>query len=122
MFNLRERKIKVALTTGFDRTSTDRVLAMVGWKSGVADVVVCADDVKAGRPAPYLIYHAMELTGVIDVASVAAVGDTVADLQAGANAGVGLNVAVLTGAHKKEQLEQQPHHHIIESIRELPAL
>lgn len=122
MFNLRERKIKVALTTGFDRTSTDRVLAMVGWKSGVADVVVCADDVRGGRPAPYLIYHAMELTSTINVENVAAVGDTVLDLQAAANARVGLNVGVLTGAHKREQLEAQPHDHIIESVRELPSL
>jgi phosphonatase-like hydrolase len=119
---LKARQIKIALTTGFDRQSTERVIGTLGWKSGIADAIVCADDVKTGRPAPYLIFHAMEIAGASSVAKVAVVGDTVMDLQAGANAGVAMNIGVLSGAHKREQLEAEPHTHLIDSVKDLVAL
>ena len=50
-----------------------------------------------GRPAPYMIFRAMEAVGVTQWREVINVGDTPLDLQAGTNAGV-LGVAgVLTG-------------------------
>ena len=119
---LRARGIKVALNTGFDRTITDLILRTVGWGRDVVDAVVCGDDVAAGRPAPYLIYRAMEATGTLRARAVANVGDTALDLQAGDNAGVGLNLGVLSGAHRREQLERAPHDHLLASVAELPAL
>ncbi|MCL9794209.1 HAD family hydrolase, partial [Frankia sp. AgKG'84/4] len=65
---LRAADVRVALTTGFDREVVDGLLAALGWEAGVVDAVVCADDVPTGRPAPYLIFRAMERTGVTDVA------------------------------------------------------
>lgn len=94
---LRAAGVKVALTTGFDRDVTTMVLSAVGWSDGVVDALVCIDDVTAGRPAPYLIHHAMEATGVLDVRSVLVAGDTVRDVLAGRNAGAGRVVAVRTG-------------------------
>lgn len=119
---LRNRGIKVALNTGFERATVDLLLDALGWQTGVVDAVVCGDEVKAGRPAPYLIFHAMEATGVSDVRQVMTVGDTVLDLQAGYNASVGLNIGVLSGAHQRAQLEQQPHSHLIASVAELDRL
>ena len=75
-----------------------------------------------GRPAPYLIFHAMEAAGVVDVRRVATVGDTTLDLEAGANAGVVWNVGVLSGAHDRASLEQAPHTHILTSVAALPTL
>ena len=118
---LKQHNIKLALNTGFDRDITGILLAALNWQ-GVADAVICGDDVKLGRPAPYMIFRAMELTGVGSVHEVLNVGDTVSDLQAAHNAGVALNVAVLSGAHKREQLEREPHTHLIDSIAALPTL
>ena len=120
--SLRARGVRVALTTGFDRDITALLLDALGWARGEVDAVVCGDDVKAGRPAPFLIFHAMEATGVVDIRRVAAVGDTVLDLAAGSNAGVAWNVGVLTGAHDRAALEGAPHTHILASVAELPAL
>ena len=117
---LRSRGVKVALNTGFDRDITELLLGALGWNSTVMDAVACGDDVPAGRPAPYLIFRCLERTGVTSVHCVAAVGDTVLDLQAGNNAGVRWNIGVLSGAHRREQLEQQPHTHLIGSVAELP--
>ena len=83
---------------------------------------MCGDDVAEGRPAPYLIFRAMEATGVSSVHRVANVGDTILDLRAGHNAGVRWNVGVLTGAHQRQLLESVPHTHLLPSVAELPSL
>jgi phosphonatase-like hydrolase len=119
---LRSRGIRVALNTGFDRETTDLLLDALRWRQGVVDAVVCGDEVTSGRPAPYMIFHCMEATGVADVHRVANVGDTVMDLQAGHHAGVALNVGVLSGAHGRDQMQSQPHTHLLNSVADLPAL
>lgn len=119
---LRERGVRVVLNTGFDREITELLLSSLGWTQGVADAVVCADDVSQGRPAPYLIFRAMEAVGTQSVHQVANVGDTARDLQAGCNAGVGWNVGVLSGAHSAEQLRRAPHTHLLAGVAELPSL
>ena len=78
------------------------LLGRLGWAEGIVDAVVCGDDVTRGRPAPYLIFRAMEATGASSVHKVASVGDTTLDLQAGYNAGVRWNVGVLSGAHDRQ--------------------
>jgi phosphonatase-like hydrolase len=119
---LRERNIKVALNTGFDRDITDLLLAALGWNEQLIDAVVCGDDVPQGRPAPYLIFRCVERTGITSVHRVASLGDTILDLQAAHNAGVTWNIGVLSGAHTGEQLQAQPHTHLIPSVANLPAL
>jgi phosphonatase-like hydrolase len=119
---LHGRGIKVALNTGFDRMITDLLLRAIGWGPEAVNAVICGDDVAQGRPAPFLIFRAMEATGTISVHRVMNVGDTVLDLQAGRNAGVGENIGVLSGAHSLEQLEKFPHTRLIPSVAEIPTL
>jgi phosphonatase-like hydrolase len=119
---LRHRGIRIALTTGFDRDITTMVLEALGWTAGVADAVVCGDEVAHGRPAPDLILRAMAMTATKDARLVAAVGDTVNDLKAGERAGVGWNIGVLSGAHDRTTLAAAPHTHLLTSIAGLPDL
>lgn len=118
---LRKRNVKIALTTGFDRNLADCLIRRVGWE-GSFDAVVCNDDVPRGRPAPDLIFRAMEWTTCENSDRVAVVGDTVADLQAAENAGVRWNIGVLSGAHNEDQLLSCPHTAIIPSIAQLPEV
>lgn len=119
---LRARGIRVALNTGFDRDTTRLLLDALGWAEGTVDAVVCGDDVRQGRPAPRLIFRAMEAAGATDVRRVMNVGDTELDLRAGWNAGVGWNVGVLSGAHPRERLERAPHTHLLHGVAALPEL
>jgi phosphoglycolate phosphatase len=121
---LRSQGIKVALTTGFSRDVAESLLERLGWSVGddkLLDAVVCSDDVAAGRPAPHMIHRAMELTGVQDVRAVIAAGDTVNDLAAANNAGV-TAVGVLTGKLGRDDLAAHPHHHILDGVKDVPAL
>ena len=119
---LRGEGVRVALNTGFDRDTTNLLLDALRWREGVVDAVVCGDEVPLGRPAPYMIFRCMEATGVVDVRCVANAGDTVLDLQAGHNAGVALNIGVLSGAHGRDQMQPMPHTHLLNSVADLPAL
>ena len=123
---LQARGILISLTTGFDDSVALPLLASLGWTVGegrehLLDAVVTTSQVTAGRPAPYLIHHAMEITGVTDVRQVLAAGDTAVDLLAAYNAGV-IGVGVLTGALDWAALAANPHDHILESVAELPGL
>jgi phosphonatase-like hydrolase len=116
---LRSHGVRVALNTGFDRDITSLLVDALHWDDSVVDAIVCGDDVARGRPAPDLILRAMERTGVTDAQRVMNVGDTVLDLRAGHNARVRWNVGVLSGAHDRERLTQEPHTHLVASIMEL---
>jgi phosphonatase-like hydrolase len=120
--DLRARAVRVALNTGFERDLAELLLQGLRWDTGVVDAVICGDDVSEGRPAPFMIFRAMERTNVHSVHEVANVGDTDLDLRAGANAGVRWNVGVLTGAHDRQRLSSAPHTHLLDSIADLPAL
>ena len=119
---LQKRGVRVALNTGFDRTITELLLNSMRWDGDLINAVICGNDVAQGRPAPYLIFRSMEMSGVTSVHQVANVGDTVLDLQAGQNAGARYNIGVLSGAHTKKQLEREPHTHLLSSVAMLPAL
>jgi len=118
----RERGVRIVLNTGFDREITDLVISFAGWENGAVDAVVCVEDVSKGRPAPFLIFHAMEVSGISSVHEVANVGDTAIDLFAGHNAGIRWNIGVLSGGHSRAMLETAPHTHLLTSIAELPTV
>lgn len=128
---LREAGIKIALTTGFSRDVADGILSGLGWVVAgadaaapegavVLDAVVCGDEVAQGRPAPYMIHRAMELTGTLDVADLVVAGDTVVDVQAGANSGAGVTVGVLTGKLDRDAFAGQPYTALLDSVAAIP--
>lgn len=117
---LRQRGVKTATITGFYRELRDAIIDRLGWRK-LFDAHISSDDVPRGRPAPYLIFRAMEATAVADVRRVVVVGDTPLDLQAASNAGA-IAIAVLTGVHPESRLKREPRAHIIPSITYVPAL
>jgi phosphonoacetaldehyde hydrolase len=84
---LRARGIKIAATTGYFREAADVVLAAAKRQGYEPDFNICADDVPAGRPAPWMIFRCMEALNVYPPAAVLKVGDTVIDIEDGRNAG-----------------------------------
>ena len=120
---LRRRGLKVVLDTGFGRPITDAVMARLGWRApGTIDATVTADDVANGRPAPDMIFRAMQLSGVKDASRVVKVGDTPSDLHEGTNAGCGMVIGVTSGSHTADELRAHPHTALVDSIRDLPAI
>jgi phosphonatase-like hydrolase len=102
---LRAAGISVALDTGFSRQVLDVLLQRLRWDRTVVDATITSDEVDEGRPHPHLIHRAMQLTGIVEPAEVAKIGDTPADIQEGRAAGCGLVVGVTYGTHSRAELE-----------------
>jgi phosphonatase-like hydrolase len=120
---LRDHNVKVVLQTGYSRAVADPLLEQVGWRVGRdIDAVITSDQVPASRPAPYLIFRAMESAGVQSVSEVLVAGDTPNDLRAGANAGARYVAGVLTGAHDAATLRREQHTHILTSAAAIPEV
>jgi phosphonatase-like hydrolase len=117
---LRESGLLLATNTGFDRAIANSIFQRLGWEKYFA-ATICSDDVAQGRPAPFMIFHAMEAARVNNVAEVVAVGDTPLDLQAGSRAGLRGVIGVLSGNGTRERLRIEPHTQILGSVADLPS-
>jgi phosphonatase-like hydrolase len=109
----------LAANTGFEREIVIPILSRLRWQS-FFKAVIASDDVTEGRPAPYQIFHAMELAQVHDGAEVIVIGDTPLDLRAAHNARVGAIIGVLSGVGTEQQLSREPHTAILPSVAALP--
>ena len=119
---LRSRGIKIATDTGFDAQLGGVIMERLDWPGRLIDLAVYSSDVKQGRPAPYMIFHAMEQLGIHDVHQVMKLGDSPADLLEGFHAGCGEVIGVLSGAHTAETLSPYPHTRLIQSVADVPSL
>ncbi|MCU0702647.1 MAG: phosphonoacetaldehyde hydrolase [Fimbriiglobus sp.] len=103
---LRKRGIQVAGTTGYFREAADVVYAAAREQGYAPDFVICADEVPAGRPAPWMIFRCMEALGVYPPAAVVKVGDTAIDIEDGRNAGV-WSVGVIDSSNEMGRSESE---------------
>jgi len=120
-----EQGIKVATGTGFHRQITEAIMDGLGWlRDGLVDISVHVEHTPnhRGRPAPFMIFHAMSQLDIQSVHEVIKVGDTPADMLEGANAGCRGIVGVLSGPLPVTAWGCYRHTHVIPSVKVLPQL
>jgi phosphoglycolate phosphatase len=119
---LRERGIRVALTTGFSRGTADALLEHLGWDR-LVDLCLTPQEVGGrGRPHPDLVLAAAARFADGDPRTVAVAGDTAGDIRSGRAAGAPIVAGVLTGAHDRALLLDAGATHVLDSVASLPAL
>lgn len=121
MSDMRRDGYMLATTTGFDRPVTEAILGRLGWKHFFI-ASITSDDVVDGRPAPYMLFHAMEAARIDNVADAIAIGDTPLDIQAANNGGLAAAIGVYSGAATEARLRKEKYSHILPSVASLPAL
>lgn len=141
---LRRRGICIGSTTGYSRSMMDVVVRNASAAGLTVDALVCADEVPAGRPHPWMALRNMEELGVYPPCRCVKVGDTRPDVWEGVNAGMWSVAVTRTSsdmgltereleALDPEELESRNGaiagrflaagaHHVISSIRELPSV
>jgi phosphonoacetaldehyde hydrolase len=141
---LLDRGIAIGATTGYFREAAERVYEAARAQGYVPNHAACAEDVPAGRPAPWMVFRVMQELGVYPPAAVVKVGDTVPDIHEGLNAGAWSVGVTRTGSEvgctedewtALDRGEQQARlerarlqllaagaHTVVESLAELPAL
>lgn len=118
---LREAGIKVALTTGFSRSTQNKLLVALGWKT-LADLTLSPAEAGRGRPYPDLILTALLKLSIDDVHQIAVLGDTSNDVLSGIRSGASVVAGTLTGAHDEQQLRDAGATHIVPSVTEFAEL
>ncbi|QDT67810.1 Phosphonoacetaldehyde hydrolase [Planctomycetes bacterium MalM25] len=138
----REKGVKVGSSTGYTRPLLAAVAERAASEGYTPDVMLSADDVSPGRPAPWLIYENAHRLGVFPMAAVVKFDDTPAGIEAGRNAGVwsvgvvasgnevGLSAEAFAGlsdtdrqsrlATARRTLTEAGAHLLIDTIAELP--
>ena len=95
--------IKIALNTGYPMKFQKKIIDHFNLDNRI-DAYISSEEVKFGRPHPYMIHRLMEECDIPSVKNVAKIGDTVNDMLEGKNAGCALTIGVLSGADNKEKL------------------
>ncbi len=138
---LRERGILIGSTTGYFTEAMELLKEEAARRGYVPDSSVCATQVPAGRPYPWMVMQNMMNTGVYPPEAVVKVGDTKPDIAEGLNAGVwtvglaktgnemGLNLEEIEAldpeelerrlARAREGLARSGAHYVVDSIADL---
>jgi phosphonoacetaldehyde hydrolase len=141
---LREKEIIIGSTTGYFTEAMELLKKEAARRGYIPDSSVCATQVPAGRPAPWMVLQNMFNTGVYPPEAVVKVDDTKPGIDEGLNAGtwtiglaktgneVGLNLEEVnaidpkTLARKVEaarlELAKMGAHYVVDSIAEVPVV
>lgn len=85
---LRQRGLQIGSCTGYTRAIMEPLIPVAQNNGYSPDYVVTSDEVSKGRPAPWMAIKLAEQMGVYPMSAVVKVGDTVADIAEGLNAGM----------------------------------
>lgn len=84
----RKMGLKIGTCTGYTRPMVDVLAPAAAEKGYIPDAVICSSDAPAGRPYPYMCYlNAIQLQ-TYPMEAMVKIGDTIADIQEGLNAGM----------------------------------
>ena len=138
---LRKRGVLIGSTSGYFTEAVELLKEEAARRGYVPDSSVCATQVPAGRPYPWMVMQNMMNTGVYPPEAVVKVGDTKPDIAEGLNAGVwtvglartgnemGLNLEEIEAleteelerrlARAREGLARSGAHYVVDSIADL---
>lgn len=117
---LHERGIRTALDTGFPKRITEIVLSKLNWLSnGLVDCAISSDQVKAGRPYPYMIEAIMATLSIKDPKRVIKIGDTSVDIKEGKAANCLYSIGITTGTFSKMELLKSDPDFVLDAMDEL---
>lgn len=95
---VRDKGLKIGSTTGYTSDMMKIVTDRARQQGYMPDYWISPDQVDGkGRPYPYMVFHNMEKLGLSDVRKVLKIGDTIADIKEGINAGID-TVGIIEGS------------------------
>lgn len=83
---MRDRGLKIGSTTGYTGPMMDLLQKEAAKRGYEPDSTVCATDVPAGRPEPWMCLENAKNLGVYPLESIVKIGDTLPDIAEGLNA------------------------------------
>lgn len=115
---LREKNIAIGSCTGYNRAMMRELIPRAETLGFKPDYIAASDDVPQGRPYPWMCWLNCIKMGIFPPEAVVKVGDTIADIQEGRNAGH-WTVAVV---HSSNSMGMKPEEIAALSTEELERL
>ncbi|MCE1251951.1 MAG: phosphonoacetaldehyde hydrolase [Anaerolineae bacterium] len=122
---LRKMGIKIGSTTGYTRRMMEVLVPAARQNGYEPDVWVSADDTPAGRPYPWMCYQNAIQMQIYPMESIIKVGDTLADIEEGLNAGmwtVGLSLSGNLLGLTENEFEQLPSSEIEQQRKKISGI
>ena len=110
--------IHIALNTGYPKILQEDIIDHLDIR-GRIDASISSDEVKLGRPYPYMINNLLEEFSIISTSNIAKIGDTRNDMLEGKNANCRESIGVLSGASDINILKKYSPSLIINNIVDL---
>jgi phosphonatase-like hydrolase len=110
--------IKIVLNTGYSKEFQQEIVNHFNFDLHVDDFI-SSEEVKYGRPYPYMIHELMTRFDIQNPKHVAKVGDTKNDMKEGVNACCGINIGVLSGLENKNALFESGADVVVNKITDL---
>lgn len=95
---LRERQVQIGLTINACRDAAALCLGAARSEGLLLKATACADDVPAGRPAPWMVFRVMERAGVYPPGDVARIAGSLTGIVEGINAGCRVGAVLASSA------------------------
>ena len=142
--HLRRRGLALGSTSGYSRPMLDILEPLAAQQGLTLDCTICADQVPAGRPKPWMLFAAAQALDAYPPQALVNVDDTTAGIAAGRNAGVwsigvartgtelGLSLEETAALHPndlkqrldsaRQKLQAAGAHFVIDTAADLPAI
>ncbi len=118
---LKQNNVKIGLGTGLPPVLFDILIAHLEWDKNNFDYIGIASPPLRARPYPDMILDMMRELKITTPENLLKVGDTIADVLEGRNAGV-CTVAILSGTQDEEDLEKEKPDFMIRNLAELKMI
>lgn len=117
LFNsIREKNIKIALNTGYSKDIQESIIRKLRMDEFIDDHI-SSDQVKSGRPKPFMIHKLMNKNNIKNSKNVIKFGDTQNDVLEGINADCLASIGVLSGADFETKLRNADY--ILKSVTDI---
>ena len=140
----RAKGLKIGSTTGYTGEMMDLLQKEAASRGYEPDATVCATEVPAGRPEPWMCLENAKLLRIYPMEAIVKIGDTLPDIYEGLNAGMwtiglamtgnelGLNEAEIAALDLElrerkrqrayERMAQAGAHYVVDSITDCPPI
>lgn len=118
---LKTKRIKTGIGSGLSQDIFTAVYHQLNWGKYKFDYKGISENLGKSRPDPIMIMDMMKKIGIENVNECLKVGDTIADIQEGKNAGVKTTV-LLSGTQPEEVLRKENPDYVLNDLSDLLKL
>ncbi len=115
---LQQKYIRIGIGSGLPKDLFVAVFNHLGWDKYSFDYIGIAELLGKSRPDPAMIFDMMQLLKITNPEEVLKIGDTIADIREGKNAGVKTAV-ILSGTQEETLLKKENPDYVVSSLEEL---